>query len=111
MLDRQLRKGRFVDHEFTGEIWYWRGPSPFLFVTVPPDQTRQIQEIATEVSYGWGMVPVTARIGGTEWTTSLFPKDGSYLVPIKVMVQRAEGLALGDVVTLGLSVTPRRPRG
>lgn len=23
---------------FSGEIWYWRGPAPFYFVTVPEDE-------------------------------------------------------------------------
>jgi hypothetical protein len=48
--------------------------------------------------------PVTARIGGTEWTTSLFPKDGRYIVPVKKWVQRAEGLEVGDAVTVRLAV-------
>ena len=48
------------------------------------------------VSYGWGVIPVTVRIGEHEFTTSLFPKDGGYLVPIKDMVRKAEGLVLGD---------------
>ena len=90
--------------EFTGEIWYWRGPSPWHFVTVPDDHARAIQAVAAEVTYGWGMIPVRARIGATDWTTSLFPKDGNYLVPIKVAVQRAEQLELGDAVALRLEI-------
>jgi hypothetical protein len=56
------------------------------------------------VSYGWGMIPVTARIGGTGWKTSLFPKDGRYIVPVKAAVRRAEGLEAGDTVTVRLVV-------
>jgi hypothetical protein len=29
------------------------------------------------------MIPVTAQIGGTDWKTSLFLKDGRYIVPVK----------------------------
>ena len=90
--------------EFTGEIWYWRGPSPFHFVTVPEDEARDIGTTAALVSYGWGMIPVTARAGVTEWTTSLFPKDGGYIVPIKDRVRRAESLEAGDTVALQLTV-------
>jgi hypothetical protein len=50
------------------------------------------------------MIPVTARIGGTRWTTSLFPKDGGYVVPIKDAVRAAEGLEVDDVVTVTLVV-------
>ena len=56
------------------------------------------------MTYGWGMIPVTAQIGDTTWTTSLFPKDGRYIVPVKKLVQRAERLEVGDVVTVELTV-------
>ncbi len=90
--------------EFSGELWFWRGPSPFHFVTVPDHESGELQAVSALVTYGWGMVPVTARIGGTEWTTSLFPKDGGYLVPVKALVQKAEGLDVGDTVTVRLAV-------
>lgn len=90
--------------EFTGAIWYWRGPAPWYFVTVPPQQCQELKAIAGAVTYGWGMIPATARIGKTEWKTSLFPKNGSYIVPIKVTVQRAEQITEGDTVTVQLVV-------
>jgi len=95
-----------VELEFAGELWFWRGPAPFHFVTVPDAECAELAELARVVSYGWGMVPVTATLGGTEWTTSLFPKDGQYLVPIKDAVRSAERIEVGDVVTVGLVVAP-----
>lgn len=92
---------------FSGEIWYWRGPSPYHFVTVPEDEGRELKAVSGLVTYGWGMIPVTARIGTTEWKTSLFPKDGSYVVPIKDSVRIPNGLATGDVVTLQLEICAR----
>jgi hypothetical protein len=62
--------------EFDGESWFWRGPAPFHFVTVPDDESAALASTTSAVSYGWGMIPATARIGGTDWTTSLFAKDG-----------------------------------
>lgn len=56
------------------------------------------------VTYGWGMIPVAARIGDTEWRTSLWPKDGGYVVPLKDAVRRAENLAIGDEVEVRLTV-------
>ncbi|GAA2354660.1 hypothetical protein Cme02nite_47820 [Catellatospora methionotrophica] len=93
-----------MDMEFSGEIWFWRGPAPWYFVTVPDEQCQALQDASSQVSYGWGMIPVTARIGATGWTTSLFPKDGRYLVPVKAVVRRAEGLDAGDTVTVRLDV-------
>ena len=90
--------------EFDGEIWYWKGPAPFYFVTVPSKESDELHMIANVVTYGWGMIPVRARIGGTKWTTSLFPKDGGYIVPLKVSVRKAEHLQEGDNVTIQLEV-------
>lgn len=94
-----------VDHEFTGEVWEWRGPAPYHFVSVPMELCEDVRDAAEIVSYGWGMVPVRLRIGGTTWTTSLWPKDGGYVVPLKDKVRRAETIELGDVVTVSLEIT------
>jgi len=90
--------------EFSGEIWHWRGPAPFFFMTVPEEQSRDIKAISGMVTYGWGVIPVRVRIGRTMFTTSLFPKAGLYIVPIKASVRKAENLELGDTVTIGLEV-------
>jgi hypothetical protein len=90
--------------EFSGELWYWRGPSPWHFITVPDAESRDLATTAARVSYGWGMIPVAARIGGTRWRTSLTPKDGRYLVPVKAGVRQAERLDVGEMVTVLLTV-------
>jgi hypothetical protein len=93
--------------EVRGDIWYWRGPAPFHFVTVPDEESAHLRSVAKGVTYGWGMIPVRARIGATEWTTSLFPKDGRYVVPVKDAVRRAEEVDQGDRVVVRLTVDPR----
>ncbi|HUA42708.1 MAG TPA: DUF1905 domain-containing protein [Streptosporangiaceae bacterium] len=90
--------------EFSGEMWFWRGPAPHHFVTVPDEECGALEAASAFVTYGWGMIPVAAQIGATEWTTSLFPKDGRYIVPIKASVRTAERLELGDTVTVRLTV-------
>ena len=90
--------------EFKGEIIYWRGPAPYLFVAVPEEQSRDLKAISTMVTYGWGVIPVHVRIGETEWKTSLFPKEGRYLVPIRMSVQKSENLKVGDNVVLQLEL-------
>jgi Domain of unknown function (DUF1905) len=89
---------------FSGKLWHWRGPSPFHFITVPAEACDEIRSIANLVSYGWGMIPVTVRIGGSEFTTALWPKDGRYIVPVKDVVRKAQGLAVGDTVEVQLVV-------
>ncbi|HEY6073113.1 MAG TPA: DUF1905 domain-containing protein [Anaerolineales bacterium] len=90
--------------EFTGNVWYWRGPSPYFFVTVPEEQSHDLKAISNIVTYGWGMIPVRVRIGKTEWETSLWPKDGHYIVPLKDRVRKAENIGEGDEVTVRLEV-------
>ncbi|SCE86753.1 DUF1905 domain-containing protein [Micromonospora mirobrigensis] len=93
-----------MELEFSGEIWFWRGPSPHHFVTVPPDACERLSEVSAQVSYGWGMIPVTVATGGSSWPTALFPKDGRYLVPLRADVRRAEGLDVGDTIAVRLTV-------
>jgi len=90
--------------EFNGKIWFWKGPAPWYFVTIPAKQCRDLKAILKLVTCGWGMIPVHVRIGKTEWTTSLFPKDGHYIVPIKASVRKAENLEECDKVTVQLGV-------
>jgi hypothetical protein len=93
-----------MEWEFPGELVEWRGPSPYHFIQVPEQVAETIRDVATIVSYGWGVIPVRVRIGDRDFTTSLFPKDGGYLVPIKDTVRRAEGLTLGETVTVELAI-------
>jgi hypothetical protein len=89
---------------FVGEIFLWEGPAPWHFVSVPDEESRELEAVSPRASYGWGMIPVLVRIGATEWKTSLFPKDARYVVPVKAAVRRAEKLAVGDAVTVRLTV-------
>ena len=90
--------------QFEGRIFTWRGPSPYYFVTVPDEEAAHIKAIARSVTYGWGVIPATVQIGRTRWTTSLFPKDGRYLVPLKDKIRKAENLNEGDTVTIQLQI-------
>ena len=90
--------------EFSGTIWVWKGPAPWYFVTVPAKQSDDLRDILGIVTYGWGMIPARVVIGKTEWKTSLWPKDGRYIVPIKAKVREAEGLDEGDNVTVHVVV-------
>ncbi|MGI8923282.1 MAG: DUF1905 domain-containing protein [Fimbriimonadales bacterium] len=90
--------------EISETIWHWKGPAPHYFVTVPEKESGVIKAMEKLVTYGWGMIPVTVRIGKTVWTTSLWPKDGLYIVPIKASVRKAEELDEGDKVAASLSI-------
>ncbi len=104
-----------AEFEFEAEVIYWRGPSPFFFAPVPADQAEEIRRLAKFVTYGWGMIPVLARIGdGVSFTTSLFPKDETYLLPIKADARRRAAVTAGDLISVTMTIQvppPRMSRG
>ncbi|MBS2936755.1 DUF1905 domain-containing protein [Nocardioides sp. J2M5] len=92
-----------MEMDFSGTLVEWRGPAPYHFVPLPPDEADLVDEVKAEVVY-WGVVPVRARIGATSFTTSMFPREGTWFLPVKDAVRRAEGLELGDAVEVSLAV-------
>ena len=92
-----------MDFDFQGPVIEWRGPAPFYFVRIPETESADIKFAAKGIEY-WGPVPVVVRIGGTEFSTALFPKDGRYLVPLKDAVRKAEEIELDQVLDVQLNV-------
>ncbi|MBA2444997.1 MAG: DUF1905 domain-containing protein [Nocardioidaceae bacterium] len=89
---------------FASRVIEWRGPAPYYFVAVPDEESADIREVAARASYGWGVIPVEARIDAVDFKTSLFPKDGGYLLPLKDAVRKQRGLAPGDEVSVEMIV-------
>ena len=94
-----------ADVAFVGEVIEWRGPAPFFFVAVPPEWVGELRYAARLASYGWGVVPVQATISGVSFTTSLFPRDGGYLLPLKLAVRAKGKIGLGDKAAVEIRVT------
>lgn len=82
----------------------WRGPSPFYFVPVPELQSKKIKAIAAQLTYGWGVIPILGKIGKTDFSTALIPKDGVYFLPIKNAVRFAEKLEVDSEVSVSISL-------
>lgn len=94
---------------FDAEIIFWRGPSPFFFAPLPPEHAASISRASAQLSYGWGVIPVEAVVGGTRFSTSLFPKDGTYLLPLKLAVRKATGITAGDRIHVEMSIGTGSP--
>ncbi|WP_310528058.1 DUF1905 domain-containing protein [Nocardioides sp.] len=92
-----------MELEFAGEIVEWRGPAPFYFVPLSPDEADLIDEVKADVAY-WGVIPVTVWLGATTFATAMFPREETYFLPLKDAVRRAESVGLGDVVEVRLTV-------
>ena len=94
-----------LDLDFTAELWVYPGASAWHFVTLPGHIADQIKFVRQKQP-GFGTVRVKARIGKTEWQTSLFPDKASngFLLPIKAAVRRNENLAVGDSLSVSIVV-------
>ena len=93
-----------MEFTFKAKMWEWRGPAPFYFMSLPEQSAQEIQEQSAEITYGWGMIPVTATIGKTTFETSMFRKNGTYVLPIKNMVRLPEALVLDESYKIHLSI-------
>lgn len=93
-----------MQFRFENPLFYWRGPAPFYFIRVPETQSKKIKLIANQITYGWGVIPASCRIGKTEFSTALFPKDGLYLIPVKNAVRFGENLEVDQLVKVTLRV-------
>ena len=94
-----------MDFEFEGRLVEWRGPAPYYFVSVPEEESADIKFAAKGLEY-WGQVPVRVRINDTTFSTALVPKDGVYLVPLKVAARTEAGIdvEVDQVLAVGLDV-------
>jgi hypothetical protein len=93
-----------VKIKLRGVVVEWRGPSPFFFVPVPAVPSKKIKALAAQLTYGWGVIPVLGKIGKTNFSTTLIPRDGLYYLPIKNVVRFAEKLEVGSEVSVSISL-------
>ncbi len=89
-----------MQYSFTGPLWFWRGPAPHYFVSMPQEASDDLTEQSAHLSYGWGAIPAEVSCGDVTWTTAVFPKDGRYIVPVRAAVRTALGVDLDDEVSL-----------
>lgn len=91
---------------FEAEVIYWRGPSPFFYAPLPAAEAEEVRRLSRLVTYGWGMIPVEARINGVTFTTAMFAKDGTYYLPLKAAVRKKADVTAGDRVAIEMTVQP-----
>ena len=85
---------------FSAPLWRWAArKEAWFFLTVPQDASDEIAAIPRPPR-GFGGVRVRVVVGATRWETSIFPEStgGTYSLPMKRAVLRAEGIEEGDVV-------------
>jgi hypothetical protein len=89
---------------FEAELWIWdaRRAETWTFVSLPADASQEIRERADGPRRGFGSQRVRVNVGGSTWTTSIFPDDarGAYVLPIKRAIRNAEAIEAGDIATV-----------
>ena len=90
-----------AEYQVRTRVWLYAGVGGWHFANLSPRQSAEIRKQFGNEARGWGSLPVTVRIGRTEWRTSLFPdrKSKTYLFAIKAAVRKKEGIAAGDRIT------------
>lgn len=90
--------------EFEAELWLWqaRRPESWTFVSLPADVSEEIRELTGGQARGFGSVRVRVTVGGSVWTTSIFPgsAQAGYVLPVKRAVRKAEAIDTGDTVSV-----------
>ncbi|MEK9664633.1 MAG: DUF1905 domain-containing protein [Candidatus Nanopelagicales bacterium] len=99
-----------MDLHVTGEVLYWPGPSPHYFLPITGPQADEVADVARDLTYGWGCIPVDVTMGDVTWSTSLMPKDGGYLVPIRKAMREVAGLTEGDKASMTVTLGGPSPR-
>ena len=90
--------------EFTAVVRRYDGQAAWYFLTLPDELAEEIRSRVERV--GFGSVRVQVRIGATSWATSVFPdkESGSFVLPVKAAVRRAEDLDDGSPAHVLLTV-------
>jgi hypothetical protein len=85
---------------FTSKVLVYPGMNAWRFLVLPQKEGKRIKETFGKKARGWGSLPVTVSVGTTAWDTSIFPdkKSGTYLLPLKAMVRKKEGIFDDDTV-------------
>ena len=91
--------------KFTAKVWRYPAQAAWYFVYVADEVTEVIKKIKNKKRVGFGFIPIEATVGKTTWQTSLFPtKEGPYLIAIKAMIRRKEGIDDGDKIEVRFKI-------
>ena len=91
----------------TGTLLGWRNEggtlATYLRIEGRDAQTITAHELHSRIlngkRRGFGSVKVEGCIGESTFSTSVFPQDYGWFLPVKAAVRRAEGVKEGDEVT------------
>ncbi len=77
------------------------------FARVPEDISDKIKEMQKgRLRRGWGAIYAKAKVGKSEWVTSIFPDRHSttYILPLKKQIRYAENLYDGIDINISIAI-------
>jgi Domain of unknown function (DUF1905) len=97
-------KSTGIKFEFTAKTWRYNGPAGWVFVSLPEDMATLIRTNFKKEEEGWGRLKATAKIGISEWNTSIWfdMKIKTYLLPLKAAIRQKEHIEIGKYLTVTL---------
>lgn len=110
MILKKTKKNNSVETNFSfrGKLWKHEGKAGWCFITIPKSVSKRIRAAHSSSEEGWGRLKVSATIGETTWKTSIWfdTKADSYLLPVKTLMRKKEGLAIGTFISAQVEFDP-----
>ena len=94
-------------YKVRAQVVVWPGEQgAWHFAHIDKKQSALIKERYRGPRRGFGGIRVAVTLGKTKWETSIFPdsRSGTYILPLKAAVRRAEAIAEGDQITFTLAI-------
>ncbi len=101
-----LQSTHKIQYHFRSKPWKYQGPGGWHFISLPQKLSNEIRNIFKSAEGGWGRLPATSRIGGSEWKTAIWydSKMNTYLLPVKAEIRNKEHVVDGELVTMSVLI-------
>lgn len=92
------------NYKIKARIFKWNSKSAWFFVRIEKETAENIKDNFSMFAGGWGSLPVNVSVGNSTWKTSIFPDKGTYLLPIKSQIRKAENIKEDDELNIKLEI-------
>lgn len=91
-------------YKIKSKLFKWTGKAAWFFIRIEKKLAEKINDNFSMYAAGWGSLPVNVTLGNSKWKTSIFPDKGTYLLPIKSQIRKAENIKEGDELDINLKI-------
>lgn len=95
-----------LQFRFTSDVWKYDGAGGWFFVSLPKKLSGEIRKNFASEEEGWGRLKVNAKIGDSDWETSIWfdSKKGTYILPLKAAIREKEKIESGEKVKVAVFI-------